>query len=95
MADLVKVREGNGEAATGLMAALLILVGCLLTIGGCIYHVFIHPEWTSGQAFGALWPFLATGMVSLVLGWLVDRAPGAPWLPAQAARVRAVIRRLA
>jgi hypothetical protein len=91
MADLVKLRGGTGEAASGLMAGLLILVGGLLMIGGCVYRVFIHPEWTFQQAFGALWPFVGVGIVSFVLGWLLDRTPGAQRWPVDAARIGALL----
>jgi hypothetical protein len=78
MADLVKTLAATGKAATDLVAVFLILVGCLLMIGGYVYRVFVHPEWTFDQAFDALWPFFGAGLVSLILGWLVDRRESTP-----------------
>ncbi len=76
MADLVKALVATGRAATDLMAAILILVGGFLTMGAIVFRVFIHPEWSIEEAFGALWPFLAMGCASVLLGWLVDRFGG-------------------
>lgn len=77
MTYLVKALSGTEKGATDLIAALLILVGCFLIIGGCVYRVFVHPEWTFEQSLEALWPFLATGTVSFGLGWLIDRSESA------------------
>jgi predicted lysophospholipase L1 biosynthesis ABC-type transport system permease subunit len=73
MADLVKALVGTGKAATDLVAAVLILIGGLLIMGALVFWVFIHPEWSFDEALMALWPFLAAGSISIVLGWLVDR----------------------
>jgi hypothetical protein len=73
MAHLVKALAGTGKAVVDLIAALLITIGGLLMIGAYVYRVFIHPEWTSGQAVSALWPYFAVGSATLMLGWLVDR----------------------
>jgi hypothetical protein len=78
MADLVKALVGTGKGVTDLVAAVLILIGGFLIMGGIVFRVFIHPEWTFDEALGALWPFLAVGSISVVLGWLVDRAEVAP-----------------
>jgi hypothetical protein len=86
MADLLKgVLRGlaaAGKAAADLLAAGLIGIGVVLVIGGCVYRVFIRPEWTFDEAFLTLWPFFTAGIVSLALGWIVDRAetssPGRP-----------------
>ncbi len=58
MADLVKALAGTGKAASDFVAAVLILVGGFLIIGGYVYRVFVHPEWTFEEATIALWPFL-------------------------------------
>lgn len=73
MSDLIKALAATGKASIDFVAALLIVIGGLLMIGGCVYRVFIHPEWTSEQALDALWPFFLAGIVTLMLGWLVDR----------------------
>jgi hypothetical protein len=72
MADLVKALRG--KASIDIVAAVLILIGGLLMIGGCVYRVFVRPEWTTHEAIIALWPFLAAGAVSFAVGWLIDRA---------------------
>jgi hypothetical protein len=79
MADLVKALAGTGKASVDLVAAVLILIGGFLIFGAFIFRVFIHPEWTSGEALAALWPFLTVGAAILTLGWLIDRtaAPAA------------------
>jgi hypothetical protein len=74
MADLVKALVGTGKAVIDLVAAALILIGGFLIMGSLVFRVFIHPEWTFEEALSALAPFLAAGCVSVVLGWLVDRA---------------------
>src|SRR5262245_35090015 len=74
MADLLKVLAAAGKAVADLVAAGLIVIGVLLVIGGCVYRVFLRPEWTFDEAFLTLWPFFAAGIVSLALGWIVDRA---------------------
>jgi predicted membrane channel-forming protein YqfA (hemolysin III family) len=74
MADLVKALAGTEKGLTDLVAAALIVLGVLLMIGGCVYRVFVRPEWTFDEALHALWPFFLAGGVSLMLGWLVDRA---------------------
>jgi hypothetical protein len=73
MTDLVKALTGTDKGASDFVAALLILLGGLLMIGGYVYRVFVHPEWSFEEATFALWPFFAAGGVSLLLGWLVDR----------------------
>jgi len=73
MADLVKALVGTGKGVTDLVAAVLILIGGLLIMGALVFRVFIQPEWTFDEALSALWPFLALGSVSMLLGWLVDR----------------------
>ncbi|MBO0764696.1 MAG: hypothetical protein J2P50_08915 [Hyphomicrobiaceae bacterium] len=84
MAHLVKALAGTRRAAVDLVAAALIFMGGFLIFGALIFRVFIRPEWTSGQALGALWPFLAVGTAILTLGWLVDRTA----VPAAAVRNR-------
>jgi hypothetical protein len=49
------------------------LIGGFLVFGAFIFRVFIHPEWTTGEALAVLWPFLAFGTAILTLGWLIDR----------------------
>jgi hypothetical protein len=73
MPDLVKALAGAGKASVDLVAAVLILIGGFLIFGAFIFRVFIHPEWTTGEALAALWPFLAVGAAVLTLGWLIDR----------------------
>jgi hypothetical protein len=73
MTSLVKALTGTDKGTSDFVAALLILVGGLLMIGGYTYRVFIQPEWTFEEATLALWPFFTAGTVCLVLGWLVDR----------------------
>lgn len=70
---LIATSTATGKAAVDLVAALLIVLGGLLIVGGGIYRVFIRPEWTSEQALAALWPCFLAGAVTLMLGWLVDR----------------------
>jgi hypothetical protein len=74
MAGPIKTFTATGKAAIDLVAAILIAIGALLVIGSCVYRVFVRPEWTFEQALQALWPFFLAGAVSLMLGWLVDRA---------------------
>jgi len=76
MAALIKVLTATGKASIGLVAAVLIAIGGLLMIGGCVYRVFVRPEWTFEESLHALWPFLVAGIVCLMLGWFVDRAEG-------------------
>jgi len=76
MAHLVKALVGTGKAVTDLVAAVLILVGGFLIMGAIVFRVFIHPEWTFEEATTAVWPFLAMGGGSVLLGWLVDRFAG-------------------
>jgi uncharacterized membrane protein len=78
MTGLVKALTGTGKATGDFVAVFLILVGGLLMIGGYVYRVFVHPEWTFDEATIALWPFFTAGIVSLILGWLVDRIGDAP-----------------
>lgn len=73
MTDLVKALTGTDKGASDFVAAVLILLGGFLMIGGYVYRVFVHPEWTFEEATFALWPFFTAGAVSLLLGWLVDR----------------------
>jgi len=74
MTEFVKALTGTDRGTTDFVAVLLILAGGLLMIGSYVYRVFVHPEWTFEEATLALWPFLTVGAVSLVAGWLVDRA---------------------
>ena len=76
MADLVRALAATGKAASDLVAVFLILLGGLLMFGGYVYRVFVHPEWTYEQAVDALWPFFGLGLISVILGWLVDRMEG-------------------
>jgi hypothetical protein len=78
MADLVKALVGTGKAVSDLVAAVLILVGGLLIMGALVFRVFIRPEWTFEEALSALWLFLVVGIVSVMLGWLVDRTEVSP-----------------
>ena len=73
MTSLVKALTGTDKGTSDFVAVLLILAGGLLMIGGYVYRVFVHPEWTFEEATFALWPFFTAGAVSLGLGWLVDR----------------------
>jgi len=73
MGELIKALTATGKASIDLVAALLIVIGGLLMIGGCVYRVFVQPEWTFEEAGHALWPFFLAGIVSLTLGWFVDR----------------------
>ena len=73
MTSLVRALTGTDKGTTDFIAALLILIGGFLIIGGYVYRVFVHPEWTFEEATFALWPFLTAGAVSLVLGWVIDR----------------------
>ena len=73
MTSLVRALTGTDKGTTDFVAALLILIGGFLIIGGYVYRVFVHPEWTFEEATFALWPFLTAGAVSLVLGWVIDR----------------------
>lgn len=74
MPDMVRSLTAAGKDWLAFAAALLVTVGGALMIGGGVYRVFIRPEWTSGQALDALWPTFLAGFVSLLLGWLADRA---------------------
>jgi hypothetical protein len=74
MAELIKALAAGGKDSMGLVAACLIVLGGLLIIGGMVYRVFVQPEWTFEEAGLALWPFLLAGMISLTLGWFIDRA---------------------
>ena len=49
-------------------------MGGLLLIGGCVWRVFVQPEWTFEEALNALWPFFLAGTACLALGWFIDRA---------------------
>jgi hypothetical protein len=73
MADLIKALTAAGKISARLVAAVLIVAGGLLTIGGLVYRVFVQPEWTFDEAQRALWPFFLAGIASLTLGWFVDR----------------------
>ena len=74
MAVLTKaLTAATGKVPAGLVAALFILIGWLLMMGGLVYRVFVQPEWTFDEAWQALWPFFLVGIASLTLGWLVDR----------------------
>jgi hypothetical protein len=77
MTGLVRALTGTDKGTSDFVAVLLILAGGLLMIGGYVYRVFVHPEWTFEEATFALWPFFTAGAVSLALGWLVDRTGGA------------------
>jgi len=74
MAQLIKSLTATGKVSIDLVSAALIAIGGLLTIGACVYRVFVQPEWTSEDALHALWPFFLAGVACLTLGWLVDRA---------------------
>jgi hypothetical protein len=73
MTSLVRALTGTDKGTCDFVAAVLILVGGLLIIGGYVYRVFVHPEWTFEEATLALWPFFTAGGASLAAGWLVDR----------------------
>jgi hypothetical protein len=73
MTSLVRALTGTDKGTSDFVAALLILIGGFLIVGGYVYRVFVHPEWTFDQATLALWPFFTAGGILLVLGWLVDR----------------------
>ena len=81
MTSLVRALTGTDKGIGDFVAALLILIGGLLIIGGYIFRVFVHPEWTFEEATRALWPFFTAGGVSLVAGWLVDRTHDAARRP--------------
>lgn len=81
MTSLVRALTGTDKGTTDFVAALLILIGGFLIIGGYVYRVFVHPEWTFEEATFALWPFLTAGAVSLVLGWVIDRTGDASHRP--------------
>lgn len=74
MSDLIKVLATAGKASLDVGVAALVVIGGMLMIGGCVYRVFVRPEWTSEQALETLWPFFLAGVVTLMLGWLLDRA---------------------
>jgi hypothetical protein len=73
MTSLVRALTGTDKGTSDFVAAVLILVGGLLIVGGYVYRVFVQPEWTFEEATLALWPFFTAGGIILVLGWLVDR----------------------
>jgi hypothetical protein len=73
MAELIKALAANDKDSVGLLAAAFIVLGGLLIIGGLVYRVFVQPEWTFEEAGSALWPFFLAGIVSLTLGWFIDR----------------------
>ena len=73
MTSLVRALTGTDKGTSDFVAALLILVGGFLIVGGYVYRVFVHPEWTFEQATLVLWPFFLAGGIMLVLGWVVDR----------------------
>jgi F0F1-type ATP synthase assembly protein I len=74
MSELIRALTVASKASLDLVAAVLVIVGGLLVIGGGTYRVFVRPEWTSEQALDALWPFFLAGVVTVMLGWLIDRA---------------------
>jgi len=74
MADLIKALTATRKTSIDLAAAFLIVIGGLLMIGGCVYRVFVQPEWTFEEALHALWPYFVAGTICLTLGWFVDRA---------------------
>jgi hypothetical protein len=74
MAQLIKSLTAAGKASFDLVSASLIAIGGLLTIGACVYRVFVQPEWTFEDALHVLWPFVVAGVACLALGWFVDRA---------------------
>jgi hypothetical protein len=76
MSDLVRMLVGARRALIDLVITLLIVIGGVLMIGGCIYPILFRPDWTSAQALEALWPYYLAGVVTLALGWLVDRLEG-------------------
>jgi hypothetical protein len=73
MTSLVRALTGTDKGTSDFVAAILILVGGFLIVGGYVYRVFVHPEWTFEQATLALWPFFTAGGLLLALGWVVDR----------------------
>jgi hypothetical protein len=81
MTSLVRALTGTDKGISDFVAALLILIGGFLIIGGYIFRVFVHPEWTFEEATHALWPFFTAGAVSLVAGWFVDRTGDAARRP--------------
>ena len=74
MAHLIKALTATGKVSVDLVSVSLIVMGGLLLIGGCVWRVFVQPEWTFEEALNALWPFFLSGAACLALGWFVDRA---------------------
>ena len=74
MSELIKALTVASRSSLDLVAALLVILGGVLVIGGGAYRVFVRPEWTFEQAFDALWPCFLAGFAIVVLGWLIDRS---------------------
>ena len=74
MSEIVRTAGAGGKEWLEPAAALLVSLGVTLMIGSGVYRVFVRPEWTTAQAADTLWPFLVAGLITLVLGLLLDRA---------------------
>jgi hypothetical protein len=74
MSELIRALSDAGKASLDFVAALLVIVGGILVIGGGAYRVFVRPEWTFEQAFHSLWPFFLAGIATVMLGWFIDRS---------------------
>jgi hypothetical protein len=74
MPEIIRTVVAGNKEWLGPAAALFVSLGVTLMIGGGVYRVFIRPEWTTVQALDALWPFFLAGVITLVLGLLLDRA---------------------
>ena len=74
MSEIIRTAVAGGKEWLGPAAALLVSLGVTLMIGGGVYRVFVRPEWSTVQALDALWPFFLAGVITLVLGLLLDRA---------------------
>ena len=74
MSEFIKALAATGKESMGLVAAGLFVFGGLLMFGGMVYRVFVQPEWSFEEAGLALWPYFLAGIVSLTLGWFIDRA---------------------
>ena len=55
------------------VATLVIVAGGVGLLGACVYRYVAYPDWTAGEALGALWPLYLAGALSVLLGWLIDR----------------------
>jgi hypothetical protein len=74
MSQLIKSLTVASRSSLDVVAALLVILGGVLVIGGGAYRVFVRPEWTFEQAFDQLWPCFLAGVVIVMLGWLIDRS---------------------